>query len=167
MTAQNGMKLAGWRGGRAGALSIAGMDDLSAPANDLLELVTLVIRDLAGKRDLSLTAVATLASLDRRGAQRITTLAMAEGVSQPSMTQLVQRLEQRGLVTRASDPADGRVALVQLTEAGHAALLARRQRNAERLAELLGDLPESEVQALSDALASVLPAMRARVESTS
>jgi DNA-binding MarR family transcriptional regulator len=56
--------------------------------------------------------------------------------------------------------------LVQLTEAGHAALLARRRRNAERVAELLGDLPESEVRALSDALASVLPAMRARVGST-
>jgi len=159
--------VAGWREGRGGALSIAGMDDLSAPANDLLDLVALVIRDLAGKRDLSLTAVATLASLDRRGAQRITTLAVAEGVSQPSMTQLVQRLEQRGLVRRASDPADGRVALVQLTEVGHAALLARRQRNAERIAVLLGDLPESDVQALSGALASVLPAMRARVESAS
>lgn len=150
-----------------GAPTIAGMDDLSAPANDLLDLVALVIRDLAGNRDLSLTAVATLSSLDRRGAQRITTLAAAEGVSQPSMTQLIQRLEQRGLVRRKSDPADGRVALVQLTEAGHAALLARRQRNAERVAELLADLPDSEVRALSDALASVLPAMRARVGSAS
>ncbi len=139
------------------------MDDLSAPANDLLDLVALVIRGVAGNRDLSLTAVATLASLDRRGAQRITTLALAEGVSQPSMTQLVQRLEQRGLVRRESDPADGRVALVQLTEAGKAALLTRRQRNAERIAELLGDLPETDVQAFSDALATVLPAMRARI----
>jgi DNA-binding MarR family transcriptional regulator len=143
------------------------MDDLSAPANDLLDLVALVIRDLAGKRDLSLTAVATLSSLDRGGAQRITTLAVAEGVSQPSMTQLVQRLEQRGLVRRESDPADGRVALVRLTEAGQAALVTRRQRNAERIAELLGGLPESEVQALSDALAAVLPALRARVGSPS
>jgi DNA-binding MarR family transcriptional regulator len=141
------------------------MDDLSAPANDLLDLVALVVRGLASNRDLSLTAIATLASLDRRGAQRITTLALAEGVSQPSMTQLVQRLEQRGLVRRESDPADGRVALVQLTEAGQSALLTRRQRNAERIAELLGGLPESDVLALADALAAVLPVMRARLES--
>ena len=141
------------------------MDDLSAPANGLLDLVALVIRGVAGNREMSLTAVATLASLERSGAQRITTLASAEGVSQPSMTQLVQRLEQRGLIRRESDPADGRVALVQLTEAGKAALLARRQRNAERIAELLGDLPESDVQALSDALAAVLPAMRTRISS--
>ncbi|HYK30711.1 MAG TPA: MarR family transcriptional regulator [Streptosporangiaceae bacterium] len=137
--------------------------DLSRPASDLLELVALVVKSASGRRDLSLTAVATLSSLDRQGPQRITTLATAEGVSQPSMTQLVQRLEQRGLVQRGSDPADGRVALVTVTDQGRAALAARRQRNAERIARLLGDLPERDVQALADALAAVLPGMRARV----
>ena len=137
--------------------------DLSRPASDLLELVGLVVKDVSGRRDLSLTAVATLSSLDRQGPQRITTLAIAEGVSQPSMTQLIQRLEQRGLVARGSDPADGRVALVTVTDEGRAALAARRQRNAERIADLLGDLPEAEVQALANSLAAVLPAMRARV----
>src|SRR6266566_1007733 len=82
--------------------------DLSQPAADLLEVVALVIRGVSDNRDLSLTAVSTLGSLSRYGPQRITALAGAEGVSQPSMTQLVQRLEQRGLVARGSDPADGR-----------------------------------------------------------
>ena len=90
-------------------------------------------------------------------------MAAAEGVSQPSMTQLMQRLEQRGLVVRTSDPADGRVALVSLTEEGRAALAARRQRNTRRVAELLADLPESDVHALADALSAVLPAMRERL----
>jgi DNA-binding MarR family transcriptional regulator len=137
--------------------------DLSRPASDLLELVTLVVRGVSGRRDLSLTAVATLISLDRQGSQRITTLATAEGVSQPSMTQLIQRLEQRGLVARGSDPADGRVALVTVTDQGRAALAARRKRSAERIAGLLADLPEPDVLTLADALAAVLPAMRARV----
>jgi DNA-binding MarR family transcriptional regulator len=137
--------------------------DLSRPASDLLELVSLVIRGASGRRDLSLTAVATLSSLDRQGPQRITTLASAEGVSQPSMTQLIQRLEQRGLVARGSDPADGRVALVTATDEGKAAVAARRKRNAERIAELLADLPEPDVQGLADVLAVILPAMRARV----
>jgi DNA-binding MarR family transcriptional regulator len=66
-------------------------------------------------------------------------------------------------VRRGSDPADGRVALVSVTDQGRAALAARRQRNAERIARLLGDLPEPDVQALADALAAVLPGMRARV----
>jgi|SRR5580658_2835484 DNA-binding MarR family transcriptional regulator len=137
--------------------------DLDRVANELLDLVSLVIRGLSGNRDLSLTAVATLGSLDRAGAQRITTLAAAHGVSQPSMTQLAQRLEQRGLVSRSSDPADGRVALVKLTDLGRQALAERRRRNAERIAELLRDLPEGDVAALRDALESVLPTMRTRL----
>src|SRR5215468_2950668 len=140
--------------------------ELSQPATDLLELVSLIIRGVSGNRDLSLTAVAVLASLDRGGPQRITTMAAAEGVSQPSMTQLVQRLEQRGLVSRGSDPSDGRVALVSLTEEGRAVLAARRQRNARRIADLLADLPEDDVGALASALAAVLPALRQRVGET-
>lgn len=137
--------------------------DLSRPASDLLELVSLVVKGVSGRRDLSLTALATLSSLDRQGPQRITTLATAEGVSQPSMTQLIQRLELRGLVARGSDPADGRVALVTVTDQGRAALAVRRKRNAERIAGLLGDLPEPDVRAFAEALAAVLPTMRARV----
>jgi DNA-binding MarR family transcriptional regulator len=137
--------------------------DLSQPATDLLELVSLVIRGVSGNRDLSLTAAAALSSLDRYGAQRITTMAAAEGVSQPSMSQLMQRLEQRGLVARMSDPSDGRVALVSLTDEGRAALAARRARNARRIAALLADLPDDEVRSLASALAAVLPAIRQRV----
>jgi DNA-binding MarR family transcriptional regulator len=137
--------------------------DLIQPAADLLDLVVLVIRGASGDRDLSLTAAASLGSLERGGPRRITDLAMAEGVSQPSMTQLIQRLEQRGLVARQSDPADGRVALVSLTDEGRAAVAARRRRNAERLAGLLADLPPSDVRALTDAVTAVLPALRQRV----
>lgn len=137
--------------------------EVSQTATDLLDLVALVIRGVSGNRDLSLTAVMVLGSLHRNGAQRITTLAAAEGVSQPSMTQLVQRLEQRGMVGRTSDPSDGRVALVSLTAEGVAALAARRRRNAGRVADLLAGLPDEDVRAFSDALAAVLPAIRHRV----
>src|SRR5258708_14375493 len=137
--------------------------ELIQQATDLLDLVALVIRGVSGNRDLSLTAVAVLGSLQRHDAQRITTLAAAEGVSQPSMTQLIQRLEQRGLVARTSDPSDGRVALVGLTAEGRAALAARRQRNAAKVAALLSDLPAGEVRALAEAVAALLPAIRERV----
>src|SRR5258706_16120521 len=96
--------------------------DLSQPATDLLELVSLIVRGVSENRDLSLTAGAGLGSLDRSGPQRITAMAGAEGGSQPSMTQLGHRLEQRGLVTRTSDPSRGRGAPVSLTSAGRALL---------------------------------------------
>ena len=137
--------------------------DVSQPAADLLELVSLIVRGASGNRDLSLTAVSALGSLERLGARRITALAAAEGVTQPSMTQLVRRLEQRGLVARSSDPADGRAALVSLTEQGRAALAERRARGARRIALLLADLPADDVRALGGALTAVLPAIRARV----
>ena len=50
--------------------------DLDRSANDLLDLVSLVIRSLSGDRDLSLTAVATLGSLMRAGPERITTFGL-------------------------------------------------------------------------------------------
>jgi DNA-binding MarR family transcriptional regulator len=46
---------------------------------------------------LSLTATATLATLDRSGPSRLTWLAVREGVTQPAMTQLITRLEDAGL----------------------------------------------------------------------
>src|SRR6202047_4128693 len=67
---------------------------------------------------LSLTAAATLATLERSGPRRLTGLAVQEGVTQPAMTQLIARLQNAGLVRREADPADGRVVQVWLTEQG-------------------------------------------------
>src|ERR1700729_2579906 len=62
-------------------------------------------------RDLSLTSLATLSTLDRTGPRRITDLAAVEGITQPSMTVLVTALERGGMASRHSDPDDGRVTL--------------------------------------------------------
>src|ERR1700761_2178570 len=43
--------------------------------------------------------------------QRITELAAAEGVTQPAITRLVDRLQERGWVTREQHPEDGRVVM--------------------------------------------------------
>jgi DNA-binding MarR family transcriptional regulator len=42
-------------------------------------------------------------------------------LSQPALSRLVDRLAERGLVERCSDPADGRGVLLSLTESGRAA----------------------------------------------
>ena len=41
-------------------------------------------------------------------------------LTQPSVSRLVDRLVQRGLVTKESDPGDGRGTIVQLTDEGYA-----------------------------------------------
>ena len=64
-----------------------------------------LFRSLSPASGLSLTAAATLATLERSGPSRLTWLAVREGVTQPAMTQLISRLEEAGLVQRAADPA--------------------------------------------------------------
>src|SRR4051794_32607342 len=70
---------------------------------------------------LSRTAASVCARLRDAGPQRVTDLAAWESVAQPSMTALVGRLEEQGLVARRHDPSDGRVVLVELTDGGRAA----------------------------------------------
>jgi DNA-binding MarR family transcriptional regulator len=106
---------------------------------------------------LSLTAAATLTTLERSGPRRLTELAADEGVTQPVMTQLVGRLEASGLVERCADPKDGRVVRVQLTAAGRDLIARRRAARAERLSGLLAALSPAD----QEALAAALPAINA------
>ncbi|MFG1797329.1 MarR family winged helix-turn-helix transcriptional regulator [Nocardia sp. NPDC049149] len=78
--------------------------------------------------------------LDPAGS-RISALAESAYMTQQSMGELVTHLERCGLVERQVDPADRRVRLVLLTEAGRAALgtaAAQIRRIEGALAEALG-----------------------------
>ncbi|MFC5137417.1 MarR family winged helix-turn-helix transcriptional regulator [Actinomycetospora rhizophila] len=119
-------------------------------------------------RELSLTTASTLATLDRDGPQRLSDLAVREGVTQPSMTALVTRLERDGLAIRGDDPTDRRAVIVTLTDAGRDVLLARRTRRATRLAALLDQLgPEDRatVEAAAGALSRLTRTDPSRGES--
>jgi DNA-binding MarR family transcriptional regulator len=103
-------------------------------------------------RDLSLTSQSTLSTLDRFGPRRITDLAVVEGVTQPSMTVLVNGLERSGLVERQGDPTDGRVALVALSAKGKAFMQLRRREGEVELEELMEKLAPEELAALTAAI---------------
>jgi len=121
----------------------------------LYDLATLIVR--ATPRQLSLTAASTLSTLERDGAQRLTVLAESQGVTQPSMTALVNRLEREGLVRRRPDLCDGRVVLVALAEAGAEHLATRRRQGRQAVEGLLAELSADDL----DALAAALPAIEA------
>jgi DNA-binding MarR family transcriptional regulator len=115
-------------------------------ADALFGLATTAVRN--GRREMSLTALSTLSTLERTGPRCITDLAVTERVTQPSMTALVTRLEEAGFVRRHRDPLDRRVVLVALTEPGSAYLEDQRRAGAHTFAELIDELPPAEVAAL-------------------
>jgi DNA-binding MarR family transcriptional regulator len=114
-----------------------------------------LLRRVLPADSMSLTAASTLARLERGGPRRLTELAGTEGVTQPAMTQLVSRLERDGLARRVADPVDGRVVVVQVTDAGREMLRQRRAIRAQRLAELLATLAPAE----RDTIIGALPAL--------
>jgi DNA-binding MarR family transcriptional regulator len=135
----------------------AGNETLAAGVAAGIERLIGLLRWLSPPSGLSLTSTATLATLERSGPARLTALAASEGVTQPAMTQLIARLEEAALVTRATDPADGRAVEVRITAEGQALLSRRRFYRAERLTGMLAELsPEQQL-----ALAAALPAMDA------
>jgi len=129
------------------------------PAAELIELVALVVRSVAGHRDLGLTAISTLDALERHGAQPVSALTEAQGTLPAAMSEMIERLRQRGLV----DVADGPDPVAHVTRTGRVALEAQRRRSRERVDWLLDGLPPADVRALADALAAVLPALRERL----
>src|SRR3954454_6440886 len=110
-------------------------------------------------RDLSRTAGSVLTTL-AEGPRRITELAVAEAVAQPTVTTLVGRLERDGLVRRAPDPADARAVLVHLTDAGRERLARRRAARAAVIDERLAALTDDDRARLLDAL----PALNKMIE---
>ncbi len=116
----------------------------------LYGLVILAVRN--GPREFSLTAASTLSTLDRTGPRRLTDLAMIQRVTQPSMSVLVTGLEQAGLAERQPDPADKRVVLVAMTEAGAGYIRARRRAGASAFADLIDKLPDDEAATLAAAV---------------
>jgi DNA-binding MarR family transcriptional regulator len=100
---------------------------------------------------LSRTEVGLLAALARRP-HRITELAATEGITQPAVTQLVNRLERRGYVERRTDERDGRVVLVALTDAGEDALERVRAEYRVLLHEEMATLDDGEIETLAAAV---------------
>jgi DNA-binding MarR family transcriptional regulator len=120
--------------------------------DDLAELIVALGSLAAPRRGLSRTAAATLTRLQRSGPTRLTELATAEGVTQPSMSTLVARLVDQGLVVRGGDPQDARVVVLNLTPAGEDLLAQRRADRAERLTRALAGLPPEDTARITDAV---------------
>jgi DNA-binding MarR family transcriptional regulator len=101
---------------------------------------------------LSPSQLAALATIELHGPMTLGALAEHERVAPPSITKVVTKLEADGLVARAADPNDRRVARVSLTAEGTALLDASRRRKNQWLNERIQRLDGAERARLADAL---------------
>jgi len=100
---------------------------------------------------LTPTAAAALATVERHGPLTPSELAEIERVKRPSATRTLAALAEAGLVERARDPEDGRSALVSITAAGRERLRRLRGRKNAYLARRMRELPDEDVAALARA----------------
>ena len=103
--------------------------------------------------ELTPTAAAALATVERHGPLTPSELAEIERVKRPTATRTLGVLGEAGLVARAPDPEDGRSALVSITAAGRERLRRLRGRKNAYLARRMRDLPEADVDTLTRAAA--------------
>ena len=101
--------------------------------------------------ELTQNQISVLGSLELAGALTPRELSDAERVQPPTMTKVLARLEERGLVQRAPHPTDGRQVLLSATEAGRAVLLEQRRMKAEWLTGRLARLSATDREVLAQA----------------
>ncbi len=129
---------------------------LTAPqlAEQLRAAITRLNRRLRQTRpmgELTQNQLSVLASLELAGALTPRELSDAERVQPPTMTKVLAKLEERGLVRRAPHPTDGRQVLLSATDAGRAVLLEQRRVKAEWLTRRLAGLPAPDREVLARA----------------
>ena len=126
------------------------LDDLAAALPQRASALTRIFfaRTATGSSRAEVGVLAALSSQP----YRITELAAREGISQPGVTQLVNRLERRGLVERRTDPHDGRVVVVAITDDGGRELDRVRAEYRALLHEEITALDDAEVETLAAAV---------------
>jgi DNA-binding MarR family transcriptional regulator len=101
--------------------------------------------------ELTQNQISVLGSLELAGALTPRELSDAERVQPPTMTKVLAKLEERGLIQRAPHPTDRRQVLLSATPAGRAVLLEQRRVKAEWLTRRLARLPVEDREVLERA----------------
>jgi DNA-binding MarR family transcriptional regulator len=104
------------------------------------------LRASGSQGDLTFPEVAALARLERNGPATSAELARVEQISPQSMGATLAGLQDRGLVARSADPADGRRVVMSVTERGRTMVGRRRDVRVEQIAAGLDGFTEDELQ---------------------
>ena len=139
-------------------MSIAPHPDPEILAEILHSTAIRLLRTLRRVDELSgLTAprLSALSVIVFNGLITLGKLADAEQVRPPTMTRIVNALEEEGLVVKAQDPADGRLIRIAATTKGKRVLIQGRARRVQSLTEQIRRLEKVEQENLSAALVTI------------
>jgi DNA-binding MarR family transcriptional regulator len=109
------------------------------------------LRQARAVGDLTFSQLSALTSLQLAGALTPRELADVERVQPPTMTKIVGKLEERGLVARTPHPTDRRQVILAATEEGRAVYAQFEKARNEWLALQLAELTEDERDTLERA----------------
>ncbi|MDQ3588231.1 MAG: MarR family transcriptional regulator [Actinomycetota bacterium] len=129
----------------------------SPPVSELADRLRLTVTRTArrlrqqGDPALSPTLAAALSTIERFGPLGPSELARIERVQRPTITRVIARLCELGLVERLPDERDRRAALLEATPAGRRALRTLRRRKTAYLAERLERLEPEERELMARA----------------
>ncbi|WP_176737315.1 MarR family winged helix-turn-helix transcriptional regulator [Micromonospora citrea] len=124
---------------------------LAPQLRDAITRLNRRVRQARPVGDLTVTQLSALTSLRLAGALTPRELADVERVQPPTMTKIVAKLEERGLVQRTPHPTDGRQVILAATEGGRAVLDQFERARDEWLARRLAELDEAERDTLRQA----------------
>lgn len=125
---------------------------------DLAHSIRLVVGRLARRLrqrtlgGLTPSQLSVLATLSRQGRTSLGDLAEKEGVAPASISGIVGRLVDKGLVARLANPTDRRSTLVEMTEEGRKLLEKGRSERTAFLAARLEQLSSEEREILAKAV---------------
>jgi DNA-binding MarR family transcriptional regulator len=105
--------------------------------------------------DLTMTQLKVVLLLFLNGPSRMSTLASGLGVTLATATGVMDRLVEKGFVSRQNEPGDRRVVLCRLTDTGYG-MLSRMWQSAKNMTRVwLETVEPSRLQQLAEALESV------------
>jgi DNA-binding MarR family transcriptional regulator len=116
-------------------------------------LVRAITRRTAG--DVPAASLRLLSQVDELGPVTVGQLALADRCSQPTMSNAVHYLTEKGWAVKQPNPDDARSSLVELTDDGLAVLTRARRRNAAVIAERLRADREHDLADLTTAVSLI------------
>lgn len=121
--------------------------DLNSGAIHLLR----AMRRVDAEAGLTPARLSALSVLVFGGPLPLGRLARIEGVTSPTMTRLVDALEEAGLATREEHPDSNRMVLVSPTDRGRALMLDAAERRADVIVAAMGGLSVDERRTVCEA----------------